>query len=212
MHRRGGWQPYKDEGLASWFWLNRKGWNSFASVGTLVAEHRFVPTSPRPWLKLSCSGVKVSVPPCLCWMFFFLLSRQQWWGTGTNLRMGSAFFRWWLEYFSVKLVYQDGQPLPPRPEVTGAPCQLQKNCETPQVFCNTSLPLKPGNISTSSCRMAFILSLVLVPVLPLCVTSSLACASQQRRCPFEFLWFVNWSVGSTLFLSSLGLQQVSKDK
>ena len=28
--------------------------------------------------------------------------------------MGSAFFRWWLEYFSVKLVYQDGQPLPPR--------------------------------------------------------------------------------------------------
>ena len=54
--------------------------------------------------------------------------------------MGSAFFRWWLEYFSVKLVYQDGQPLPPRPEAPGAPCQLQKIAKPLKCFATHHCP------------------------------------------------------------------------
>ena len=50
-------------------------------------EPRFIPTSPRPWLKLSCSGVKASVPPCLCWVFFFSFN-------GSNARVLVQILGW----------------------------------------------------------------------------------------------------------------------
>jgi hypothetical protein len=39
--------------------------------------------------------------------------------------MGSAFFRWWLEYFSIGLVSQGARPLPDRQGPTGPPFDKQ---------------------------------------------------------------------------------------